>query len=421
MNNVIKMNFLMYPEFKFELDKLVIQEDPFPIYGRIFDDFTVFHLIGLTPTSKDVIQIGYLSTEATNSKFSLNYPFINLILDSESLKISKVELHKSKEDVEVILEVDIEPIDLNRLFVRIDQEETPLKILSLKKVAILGMGSGGSLLALYLAKSGIRDLIFIDDDRLEVHNIIRHISDLTQLGRYKTKAVKDYIHNRIPSVKIQTLEQKFIIHTKADADHFLELFSDIDLLIAVSGEHDVNFSVNDFVHTNNLKFPIIYAGTFEGVKGGLMFKVDPRKDDLCYHCVYADSLAYPLTDGATGGSIPTTNELEKKIVYDRSMQEQLAQPGLGLDIDNLTILLAKYSLATLLDGHEHGLYQFPFNFYLWYNRTIFKPSTDVIKFEGLELCYYEDLEKNKECPFHGGQVKATLDEDNDDTSPRRHI
>ncbi|MHA2157141.1 MAG: hypothetical protein ACXABU_17495, partial [Candidatus Hodarchaeales archaeon] len=143
MNNVIKMNFLMYPEFKFELDKLVIQEDPFPIYGRIFDDFTVFHLIGLTPTSKDVIQIGYLSTEATNSKFSLNYPFINLILDSESLKISKVELHKSKEDVEVILEVDIEPIDLDRLFVRIDQEETPLKILSLKKVAILGMGSGG--------------------------------------------------------------------------------------------------------------------------------------------------------------------------------------------------------------------------------------------------------------------------------------
>ena len=164
-----------------------------------------------------------------------------------------------------------------------------------------------------------------------------------------------------------------------------------------------------------MKFPVIYAGTFEGVKGGLMFKVNPRKDDLCYHCVYADTIAYPLSDEGPRGSIPTTSELEKKIVYDRSMQEQLAQPGLGLDIDNLTILLAKFCLDTLLEGHEHGLYQFPFN------RSILKPASDEIKFEGLELCYYEDLEKNSECPFHGGQVKASLDEDVNERTHRNRI
>ncbi|PWI47379.1 hypothetical protein CEE45_11800 [Candidatus Heimdallarchaeota archaeon B3_Heim] len=407
---VIKMKFLMYPEFKAQLNELNFQEDPFPLYGRIFDDFTVFHLVEISSTSDTVKQIGYISLENTNPNFSLKFPFINLILDSKTLKIAKIEIFEKEEIITVVQDFAIEMIDLNRLFVRIDQEETPLKILREKKVAIIGMGSGGSLLALYLAKTGIKKFIFIDNDYLEVHNIIRHISDLGHLGRYKTRAVKDYIHARIPGTEITTVEKKFVLQTKADAVYFLDLFTDIDLLIAVSGEHDVNFAINDFIHTNDLKFPVIYAGTFDGVKGGLLFKVDPRKDDLCYHCVYADSLAYPLTDGGTKGSIPTTNELEKKIVYDRSMQEQLAQPGLGLDIDNLTILLSKFCLATLLEGHEHRLYHFPFNFYLWYNRNIMKPNTEIINFEGLELVYYEDLEKDKGCPFHGPNLEKKTEE-----------
>jgi molybdopterin/thiamine biosynthesis adenylyltransferase len=400
----------MYPDFETQLSSLMFQEEPFPIYGRVFDDFTVFHLVNLTSISKTERQIGYLSFIDTNTAFSLAFPFINIVLDSGSLKIAKIEHHKSETVHEVIEDFEISKIDLDRLFVRIDQEETPLNVLRSKNVAIIGMGSGGSLLALYLAKTGIKQFVLIDDDRLEVHNIIRHISDLTQLGRYKTKAVRDYIQERIPETEITTVERKFAIHTKTDADYFSELFANVDLLIAVSGEHDVNFAINDFVHTNDLKFPVIYAGTFDGVKGGLLFKVDARKDDLCYHCVYADSLTYPLTDGGSTGSVPTTNELEKKIVYDRTMQEQLAQPGLGLDIDNLTILLSKFCLATLLENHEHGLYRFPFNFYLWYNRNIMKTNTETIKFEGLELCYYEDLEKSRDCPFHGEQVLSNLGE-----------
>ena len=69
------------------------------------------------------------------------------------------------------------------------------------------MGSGGSLLAVYLSKSGVKDFIFIDDDQLETHNIIRHICDLTQIGRFKTKAVKDYIEFRVPEVSITTVEK----------------------------------------------------------------------------------------------------------------------------------------------------------------------------------------------------------------------
>jgi molybdopterin/thiamine biosynthesis adenylyltransferase len=268
------------------------------------------------------------------------------------------------------------------------------------------MGSGGALLALYLAKSGVKEFIFIDDDRIETHNIIRHICDMDNLGRFKTLAVKDFIEARIPDVKIKTVEGKFDLHTKADFDFYCNLLGDVDLIAAVSGEHDVNYAINDFIHSNQFKIPLIFAGTFDGVKGGLIFKVDPQIEDYCYHCIYSK----PDKNGSIKTkAIPTTIELEQKISYDRTLQEQLAQPGLGLDIDNLTIFLAKFSLDILLTGEEHGLYHFPFNFYMWFNRTIMTADESSVKYEGLELYYYEDLEKDPDCPFHGAQALKTLE------------
>jgi molybdopterin/thiamine biosynthesis adenylyltransferase len=402
---VIVTKIIIYPSFETEFNKLITQERTFVLYGRIYDDVSVCHLTGVSFT-KNTYPIGLLSTGTTHTKESiitakgLEYPYIHIMVEDDLTNL-KVYLYHREGNKESIDDVDIEHIDLDRLFVRIDREETPLKVLNKKSVAIVGMGSGGALLALYLAKSGVKEFIFIDNDHLETHNIIRHICDLNDLGRFKTLAVKDYIEARIPDVKIKTVENRFDLHTKTDFDFFNNLLQNVDLIAAVSGEHDVNYAINDFVHSNQLNIPIIYAGTFDGVKGGLMFKVDPRNEDYCYHCIYSK----PDVNGSIQTkAIPTTIELEQKISYDRTLQEQLAQPGLGLDIDNLTILLSKFSLDILLTGEPHGLYHFPHNFYMWFNRTIMTVDKSTVKFEGLELYYYEDLEKDLNCPFHGNQA-----------------
>ncbi|MFX0051345.1 MAG: ThiF family adenylyltransferase, partial [Candidatus Hermodarchaeota archaeon] len=337
------MKLIIHPSFKEQLDGLGNKEGFYPLFGRIYDDLSVCHLMGIYSSvySKPIgyLTLGKKPEKTLNDNKTFEYPLLHTIIESETIESLKVEIHYKEGVIDADRDVDINLIDFNRLFVRIDQNETPLKIIGEKKVAIIGMGSGGSLLAVYLAKSGVKDFIFIDDDHLETHNIIRHICDLTQLGRFKTKAVKDFIEFRIPDVSITTIEKKFSIHTKADADFFLDLFKEVDLIIAVSGEHAVNFALNDFIYSNKLYVPIIYAGTFDGVKGGLMFKVDPRTEDYCYHCIYSD----PITNGnIKTDSIPNIIELEKRISYDRNLQEQLAQPGLGLDIDNLTILLSKF-------------------------------------------------------------------------------
>jgi len=400
-----KMKVIIYPSFESQFNEVKTQKRTYLLYGRIYDDFTVCHLIGMS-LSKNTHPIGLLTIgsipteERIITREALEYPYFHITAE-EDLSNLKVDIYQKKGDRDSNIEVDIEYVDLNRLFVRIDQKETPLKVLNQKKVAIIGMGSGGALLALYLAKSGVKKFIFIDDDLLETHNIIRHICDLANLGRFKTKAVKDYIEARIPNVKIRTVERKFELQTRANFDFFFSLLNDVDLIAAVSGEHNVNYAINDFVHSNQLAIPIIYAGTFDGVKGGLLFKVDPQKDDYCYHCLYSKPNDYGSIQTK---AIPTTVELERKISYDRTLQEQLAQPGLGLDVDNLTILLSKFCLDVLLTGTEHGLYHFPHNFYMWFNRTIMTVDKSSVKYEGLELYYYEDLGKDQNCPFHGTQT-----------------
>ena len=408
------MKIIIYPSFERQFNDLKTQKRTYLLYGRIYDDFTVCHLTGVSP-SKSAHPIGLLTIgiipkeKPIITAKALEYPYLHIIAE-EDLTNLKVDIYDNKGDRDANVIVDIEHLDLNRLFVRIDQKETPIRVLSKKKVAIIGMGSGGSLLALYLAKSGVKEFIFIDDDQLETHNIIRHICDLTQLGRFKTKAVKDYIEARIP-VSITTVEKKFSLHTKADFDFYSKILHDVDLIASVSGEHDVNYAINDFVHSNQLAIPMIYAGTFDGIKGGLMFKVDPQKNDYCYHCIYSK----PNEHGSIQTkAIPITVELEQKISYDRTLQEQLAQPGLGLDVDNLTILLSKFCLDVLLTGIEHSLYQFPHNFYMWCNRTIMTVDKSSVKFEGLELYYYEDLEKDQNCPFHGTQTFHEIHQENEE-------
>jgi len=393
------MKVLIFPSFLEQLKGLKGQTGTYSLYGRGYDDFTVYHLTGISKSDGSDQLIGIFSIGDENTKKVLDYPYLHSYIDSENIKDLKISIHHSADNILSSIPLNIEFVDFQRLFVRIDQNETPLDALKTKKVVIIGMGSGGSLVAVYLAKSGLKNFILVDDDRLETHNIIRHICDLSQLGRYKTHAVKEFIERRIPDVNIETVEKKFELHTKTDSDEFLTMFQGVDLIIAVSGEHVVNYSINDFIHTNHLPIPIIFAGTFDGVKGGLMFKVDPRKNDYCYHCIYSE----PIDSGSTS-SLPTTSELEKQITYDRNLQEQIAQPGLGLDIDNLTILLSKFSLDILLHENEHALYHFNQNFYMWFNRTILKNDGESVKFEGLELCYYEDLTKDPRCPFHGNEV-----------------
>ena len=71
-------------------------------------------------------------------------------------------------------------------------------LLAGKTVAIIGLGSGGGTVAVELAKAGVGKFILIDNERLELCNVARHVLDIRDVGRLKTNAMADAVKSRNP-------------------------------------------------------------------------------------------------------------------------------------------------------------------------------------------------------------------------------
>lgn len=329
--------------------------------------------------------------------------------------------HKTGEDAQP-QELNVETVDLDRLFVRIESDEsTPLDALQNKHIAIVGLGSGGGLIASYLAKSGVGKMTFIDDDLYETHNIVRHVCGEEALGREKVRAMKDYIKQRVPDVEINTVVDKFTFQTgprhQPDTENrkqqFKDIFDDADMIISACAEANINRQLDRFVHEYDINAPVIYAGMFSNLKGGIMIRVDRSKNDPSYHTIYekleqggrdsagrdqheADRRAQPEThpSGVTiQQETPRPSDPEPEINYDRDLEDEQSEPGLGLDVDNLSLFVTKFALSTLLEGTDHSLFELPNNIYMWANRDFtmqsFDPNSDpkAYKLDGLELMY----------------------------------
>src|SRR5699024_2288265 len=88
-----------------------------------------------------------------------------------------------------------------------------------KEVIILGCGSVGSLVALQLAKSGIGKFLLVDNDIVEYHNLCRHQCGISDVGKYKTEALKERILkiNTTAEVVIETTTVELVRKDVFDA------------------------------------------------------------------------------------------------------------------------------------------------------------------------------------------------------------
>src|SRR5262245_16657304 len=101
--------------------------------------------------------------------------------------------------------------------------------LAQKRVAVVGLGWGGGLVARSLAMSGIGKFVLVDDDILEAANLVRHVADKRYIGQPKAQAVADLIRQRNHLAEVEVRVGR--IEQNMDAlDH-------VDLLVCgVDGE-----------------------------------------------------------------------------------------------------------------------------------------------------------------------------------------
>lgn len=199
-----------------------------------------------------------------------------------------------------------------------------------KKVAIIGLGSGGGFVASSLAMSGIQHFVLVDDDELEPHNLVRHIGGLSDLHKPKVQVAKEHILNRNPQAEIVTIQGRLEAHRDA--------LMGVDLVISgVDGENS-KFLINELCLALNL--PAIYAGVYERGEGGDVAMIYPYEGP-CYAC-WASS----LRDGYIPPMPNSQGELDYGLLNEEGTLD--AEPALWLHVVRVAATQADLALNMLL-------------------------------------------------------------------------
>jgi len=208
-----------------------------------------------------------------------------------------------------------------------------LALLARKRVVVIGLGSGGGLVALSLAMSGVGRFVLIDDDVLEEGNVVRHVADRRYLGQPKAQAVAELIRQRNPNAEVET-------HIGRIEQH-MDALEQVDLLVvAVDGEN-AKYVINQAALDRHL--PAVYAGVYERGEGGDAVVIYPY-DGPCYACWAAE-----LRDEHAVTANPG-QELDYGMIGPTGTLE--AEPGLWLHVTRVATVQAHLVLNELLKGTD---------------------------------------------------------------------
>lgn len=313
--------------------------------------------------------------------------FLIAILGKEA---KSFELYtRPQEDKELIL---VNPHIINYksdIFSRI-QGVLDNDILINKKVAIIGLGTGGSIGAVELAKCGVGNFKLVDFDRLETHNISRHACGINDIGRFKTNALKDLILNKNPLAKVKT----YNFDVMTDKNMLKEIIRNSDLVFVATDSERSKLLINKICLDE--KIMAIYGSAYERAIGGDVIRVIPGETP-CYDCV--------LGTVVRGLGQPNKGVIDYSNVQDANQVK--AEPGLSVDVGFITLIQVKLAILTLLKGHTTTLEDIPYNYVLWGNKAewIFK--------EPFQRVFAKtSLRKNCEtCQSNYGKLLGMSDED----------
>jgi len=237
-------------------------------------------------------------------------------------------------------------------------------ILEKKRVLIVGLGSGGANIAVELAKSGVGIFTLIDFDRIELHNISRHICGVNDLGRLKTNAVRDAVLLKNPYAKIDTLE----INIDEHLDILENEIKKADIVIAATDNNRSRFNINTFAikHTK----VTLYGRVISRAEGGDVFIYRPGGP--CYCCfmgtdwMQQEEEISNLERGRQSGLIPA--------YASEADANAMVQVGLSSDIIPINNMMIKLILMELSRGLNSGISsleeELTYCYYIWANRRV---------------------------------------------------
>ena len=156
-------------------------------------------------------------------------------------------------------------------------EEGQRKLLS-KKVLLAGCGALGSGIAISLVRTGIKELIIVDGDRLELSNLHRQfLYDEDDLKKEQAKSMiaGEKLSRMNSQVKITPVPERL------SAQNIEKLASGVDLIMDGTDNLETRYLLNDYAVKHQI--PYIFGGVVGA--SGMLMSIFPKKT-ACLRCLF---------------------------------------------------------------------------------------------------------------------------------------
>lgn len=223
-----------------------------------------------------------------------------------------------------------------------------------RKVAVVGLGSGGATIASELVKAGVGRLVLADRDTLDVENVGRHVADLRDLGRRKTLAMRDRLLARNPRAELTLFDGDIV----SELERFAELAADCEVLIGATDNNRSRRALNRLAI--ELGRPAIFGRAYTRACGGDVIRVRPGAGP-CYECLFGDAGPAEEVSSSRSESAPAYAD-----------RPAVVEPGLALDIAPIALMCARLAIQELVRGTGSSLESLdedlPGSIFMWGNR-----------------------------------------------------
>ena len=186
-----------------------------------------------------------------------------------------------------------------------------------------------------------------------------------------------------------------------------KIIRDCDIVICTTDNKASRLLINRICVEENVK--CIFSGAFTRAYGGQVMVVRPH-ETMCLQCFYMHNPGLAKEE-----EVSNKRQLEQFGQYaDRPVH---IEPGLSIDISNLSSMTARIALQMLLEGKETSLdtlsEDLVASWYVWINRR--EKGT---QYEGLEPLEYNvdgfhilrwygiKIDRHPECPVCGNFIEA---------------
>ena len=147
------------------------------------------------------------------------------------------------------------------------------------RVVVFGMGGLGSPISMYLATSGVGELVVVDPDRVELSNLQRQIVHTDEnLGKEKVSSARHMLNALNPEIEV------IGINHVLEGDELLREIRRADVIVDGTDNFDARFAINRACV--EARRPLVTGAVVRYEGQVSVFRLD-QQDSPCYACLYA--------------------------------------------------------------------------------------------------------------------------------------